>query len=68
MLAGGEEIAPDLLGPIVSTLAWNGGAADYDVFWERIRNAATPQEEVRYLFRLPLFPSPSWCCARWKRP
>jgi puromycin-sensitive aminopeptidase len=57
MLAGGE-IAPDLLGPIVSILAWNGGAADYDVFWERIRNAATPQEEVRYLFRLPLFPSP----------
>jgi puromycin-sensitive aminopeptidase len=57
MLAGGEEIAPDLLGPVVSVLAWNGGAADYDVFWERIRNAATPQEEVRYLFRLPLFPS-----------
>ena len=58
MLAGGAEIAPDLLGPIVSILAWNGGAADYDVFWERLRNAATPQDEVRYLFRLPLFPSP----------
>ena len=57
MLADGEEIAPDLLGPVVSILAWNGGAADYDVFWERIRSAATPQEEVRYLFRLPLFPS-----------
>jgi puromycin-sensitive aminopeptidase len=57
MLAGGEEIAPDLLGPIVGTLAWNGGPADYDVFWDRIRKAATPQEEVRYLFRLPLFPS-----------
>ena len=40
----------------MSILAWNGGPADYDVFWDRIRNAATPQEEVRYLFRLPLFP------------
>ena len=57
MLAGHEEIAPDLLAAIVSTIAWNGGAAEYDMFWERIRNAATPQEEVRYLFRLPLFPS-----------
>jgi len=42
----------------VSVIAWNGDERDYDMFWERIRTAATPQEEVRYLFRLPLFPSP----------
>jgi len=49
--------APDLLSPIVSVVAWNGSHDDYDMFWERIRGAATPQDEVRYLFRLPTFPA-----------
>jgi puromycin-sensitive aminopeptidase len=52
------EIAPvDLLTPIVSVIAWTGTPDEYELFWDRIRNAATPQDEVRYLFRLPLFPS-----------
>jgi puromycin-sensitive aminopeptidase len=52
------EIAPaDLLTPIVSVIAWTGSPEEYQMFWDHIRNAATPQDEVRYLFRLPLFPS-----------
>ncbi len=47
----------DLLTPIVTVIAWTGTPAEYELFWDRIRNAATPQDEVRYLFRLPLFPS-----------
>ncbi len=49
--------SPDLLAPIVTVIAWVGDDDDYDVFWDRIHNAATPQDEVRYLFRLPTFPS-----------
>jgi puromycin-sensitive aminopeptidase len=48
---------PDLLSPIVSIIAWSGGTAEYEMFWDRIRRATTPQDEVRYLFRLPAFPS-----------
>ncbi|HEY2427380.1 MAG TPA: M1 family metallopeptidase [Acidimicrobiales bacterium] len=51
-------VAPDLLAPIVSVVAWNGGPAEYEDFWTRIRQAPTPQEEVRYLFRLSAFPDP----------
>ena len=52
------EIAPaDLLTPVVSVIAWTGTPDEYEMFWHRIRNAATPQDEVRYLFRLPMFPS-----------
>ncbi len=57
VLAGEATVDAELLAPIVSTVAWNGEAAEYEVFWDRIRHAATPQEEVRYLYRLPLFPS-----------
>jgi puromycin-sensitive aminopeptidase len=57
MLEGSATIAPDVLGAIVSILAWNGSVAEYSIFWEQIRAASTPQDEVRYLFRLPLFPS-----------
>jgi puromycin-sensitive aminopeptidase len=53
----GSEVPPDLAGAIVSVVAWNGTDADYEEFWRRIREAATPQEEVRYLFRLSGFPS-----------
>jgi puromycin-sensitive aminopeptidase len=48
---------PDLLTPVVSIIAWNGGPEEYEMFWERIRGAATPLDEVRYLFRLPMFPA-----------
>ncbi|GAC1586834.1 MAG: M1 family metallopeptidase [Acidimicrobiales bacterium] len=53
----GSLVAPDLLTPIVSVLAWTGGEADYAMFWDRIRQAVDPHEEVRYLFRLAAFPN-----------
>jgi puromycin-sensitive aminopeptidase len=56
--AEGAPIPPDLLAPIVSVVAWNGDRDDYELFWQRIRGASTPQEEVRYLFRLAAFPDP----------
>jgi puromycin-sensitive aminopeptidase len=56
LMSGERTVAPDLLAAIVSILAWVGGPDDYELFWDRIRNAATPQEEVRYLFRLASFP------------
>jgi len=58
-LAGRSAPAPDLLASLVSIVAWTGTEADYELFWERIRAAATPQEEVRYLFRLAAFPDPA---------
>jgi len=54
--AEGTPVAADLLAPIVGIVAWNGGPAEYEQFWSRIRQAPTPQEEVRYLFRLAAFP------------
>jgi len=48
---------PDLLAAVVTIIAWTGDTEDYDMFWSRIRGATTPQDEVRYLFRLPTFPS-----------
>jgi len=49
--------SPDLLSPIVTVIAWTGSADEYEMFWDRIRTAPTPQDEVRYLYRLPMFPS-----------
>ena len=57
LLDGTESIPADLLGAVVSIVAWNGDDDDYEMFWDRIRKAPTPQEEVRYLFRLTSFPS-----------
>jgi len=54
----GATVPPDLLSPIVDILAWTGGEAEYAEFWDHIRQPATPQEEVRYLFRLAGFPHP----------
>jgi len=56
LLSGQRTVAPDLLAAVVAILAWTGGEEEYEIFWDRIRNAATPQEEVRYLFRLSSFP------------
>jgi len=49
-------LVPSPTAAVVAILAWTGGEEEYEIFWDRIRNAATPQEEVRYLFRLSSFP------------
>jgi puromycin-sensitive aminopeptidase len=50
-----SAVTPDLWGPIATVAAWNGDEDTYERFWTRVRKAATPQDEVRYLYRLPLF-------------
>ena len=56
-LADRAAVHPDLIAAVVTIEAWHGDAATYEEFLERYRNAATPQEEVRYLFTLPYFPT-----------
>ncbi|MFN8524921.1 MAG: M1 family metallopeptidase [Chloroflexota bacterium] len=45
----------DLVPAVISVLAHSGSVDDYDVFWERYKEASTPQEEQRYLFALASF-------------
>jgi hypothetical protein len=55
VLSDRTAVDPDMVGAIVSILAYWGGAAEYEVFLERFHNPATPQEEVRYLYALGAF-------------
>ena len=48
-------VDPDLLRPVVGIVARTGGPAEYDVFLDRMRHPATPQEEIRYLYALAGF-------------
>ena len=43
----------------VQVVATNGGAAEFEDFVQRYENAATPQDERRFLFALPLFQQPA---------
>jgi hypothetical protein len=54
---GGEEAAdPALVAAAVNVVAASGTAADFDDFVVRMKAAATPQEEQRYLYALADFP------------
>jgi puromycin-sensitive aminopeptidase len=48
-------VDPNVVPSLVATLAHTGDATRYDEFNERLRTAATPQEERRYLFSLAAF-------------
>jgi len=57
------EINPDavdrnLIPALVSIVAHTGGAADYEKFVAKFKNAQTPQEETRYLSALGNFRDP----------
>jgi puromycin-sensitive aminopeptidase len=43
----------------VITVTASAGIADYDSFFLKYRDAETPQEKMRYLHALPLFPDPA---------
>jgi puromycin-sensitive aminopeptidase len=45
----------DVVPAVIAITAHTGDAATYDLFWERYKTAATPQEEQRYLFSLGSF-------------
>jgi puromycin-sensitive aminopeptidase len=47
---------PQLLQAAVEAVAAEGTKEDLDRYWERYRNATTPQEEERYLFATSRFP------------
>lgn len=46
----------DVVPAVIAITAHTGDAATYELFWERYKSAATPQEETRYLFNLAAFP------------
>jgi puromycin-sensitive aminopeptidase len=54
-----DSVDPNLLPALVNILAFTGDAARYDEFTERFKEAATPQEERRYLFSLAMFRQPA---------
>jgi puromycin-sensitive aminopeptidase len=47
-----SAIAPDLVTAVVTIVAQSGGEAEYTTLLEQFRRAATPQDEVRYLYAL----------------
>ena len=46
---------PSVLAASIAVVAASGDASDFDVFLERFHAAATPQEELRYLYALAAF-------------
>ena len=48
----------NLIPALVSIVAHSGGAANYEKFFSKFKNAQTPQEETRYLFALGNFRDP----------
>ena len=50
-----STVDADVAGAVVSVVASAGGPEEYDRFLEYHRSAATPQEEVRYLYALAGF-------------
>ncbi len=53
-----SSVDPNLIPALVAILAHVGDAARYEDFASRLKAAATPQEERRYLFSLAAFPDP----------
>jgi puromycin-sensitive aminopeptidase len=58
-IAGGAPLDPDLAATVVTVAATVGGAAEFDIFLDRYRHPATPQEETRYLYSLTAFRDPA---------
>ena len=48
-------IDPNIVPPIIATLAFTGDGKQYEEFFKRFRAAPTPQEERRYLYSLAAF-------------
>jgi hypothetical protein len=53
---GALEPDPALVAASVNIVAATGTSADFDEFIRRMKNAPTPQEELRYLGALAEFP------------
>ncbi len=58
-LQDAAAVDPNLVPALVAIAAWTGDESVYEAFVTRFRQAATPQEERRYLFGLAGFRSPA---------
>ncbi len=56
--AGRAPLPPDLATAVARVIAAGGGAQAWDLLYSHYKNAATPQDEVRYLDALGGFPEP----------
>ncbi len=60
---------PSLLAAAIGVVAAIGGDAEFDQFHHRFGAAATPQDELRYLYALAgVRPEPSWSTGSWASP
>ena len=57
LLDAGADIDPELVSAATAGVAAVGTDADYDRYLAAFRNAATPQEQLRYLYSLGSFPT-----------
>jgi aminopeptidase N len=57
----GDAIPPDVEAAVLAVVAQLVRPSDYDALLERYRNAATPQEEMRSLSALAVFPDVELC-------
>ncbi len=51
-------LAADLVTAVVNVVAYAGGEAEYETMHEQFRRAATPQDEIRYLYALAATEAP----------
>jgi puromycin-sensitive aminopeptidase len=57
--SAGAAVDPALAAAAINVVAATGDDQDYERFWTRTKEAPTPQEQLRYLFALPLFQDPA---------
>jgi len=57
-VADPTTLAPDLVSAVVTIVAYSGGDDAYQRMYSRFRTAATPQDQVRYLYALAAPESP----------
>ncbi len=46
------SLAPDLVTSVVNVVAYSGGEGEYTTMLHQLRHAATPQDEIRFLYAL----------------
>ncbi|MDQ1520063.1 MAG: tricorn protease interacting factor [Actinomycetota bacterium] len=56
-LAGSGDVDADVVAACISIVSHHGTDDDFDTFVERYKRAATPQEQLRYLYSLGQFPT-----------
>jgi len=54
----GSGLSAEVAGAAVTALAAGGGEATYELLWSCYLDASTPQERIRYLMALAVFPEP----------